>query len=55
MPSPDAPLTGRCACGAVRFEVTAPFETESPEVLTPQYMLLASHCTVWSGTCGIGV
>jgi hypothetical protein len=27
MPSPDAPLTGRCACGAVRFEVTAPFET----------------------------
>jgi hypothetical protein len=27
MPSADAPLTGRCACGAVRFEVTAPFET----------------------------
>jgi hypothetical protein len=27
MPSPDAPLTGGCACGAVRYEVTAPFET----------------------------
>jgi hypothetical protein len=27
MPSPDAPLTGGCACGAVRFEVTAPFAT----------------------------
>ena len=27
MPSPDAPLTGSCACGAVRFEVTAPFAT----------------------------
>ena len=27
MPSPDAPLTGQCACGAVRFEVTAPFQT----------------------------
>jgi hypothetical protein len=27
MPSPDAPLTGGCACGAVRFEVTAPFTT----------------------------
>ena len=24
-PSPDAPLTGSCACGAVRFEVTQPF------------------------------
>jgi hypothetical protein len=27
MPSPDAPLRGSCACGAVSFEVTAPFET----------------------------
>jgi hypothetical protein len=27
MPSPDAPLSGRCACGAVAFEVTAPFVT----------------------------
>ena len=27
MPSPDAPLTGSCACGAVAFEVTAPFVT----------------------------
>jgi hypothetical protein len=27
MPSPDAPLVGSCACGAVRFEVTAPFKT----------------------------
>ncbi len=27
MPSPDAPLTGGCPCGTVRFEVTAPFET----------------------------
>ena len=27
MPSPDSPLTGRCACGAVRFEVRAPFKT----------------------------
>jgi hypothetical protein len=27
MPSPDAPLTGACACGAVRFEITAPFST----------------------------
>jgi hypothetical protein len=27
MPSPDAPLTGSCACGTVRFEVTAPFAT----------------------------
>jgi hypothetical protein len=27
MPSPDAPLTGSCACGTVRFEVTAPFKT----------------------------
>jgi hypothetical protein len=27
VPSRDAPLTGSCACGAVSFEVTAPFET----------------------------
>jgi hypothetical protein len=27
MPSPDSPLTGSCACGTVRFEVTAPFKT----------------------------
>jgi len=27
MPSRDAPLTGSCACGAVSFEVTAPFQT----------------------------
>ncbi len=27
MPSPDAPLTGSCPCGTVRFEVTAPFKT----------------------------
>jgi hypothetical protein len=27
MPTPDAPLTGSCACGAVHFEVTAPFQT----------------------------
>ena len=27
MPSADAPLRGSCACGAVSFEVTLPFET----------------------------
>jgi hypothetical protein len=27
MPSHEAPLRGQCMCGAVRFEVTAPFET----------------------------
>jgi hypothetical protein len=27
MATPDAPLTGACACGAVRFELTAPFFT----------------------------
>jgi hypothetical protein len=27
MPSPDQPLRGRCLCGGVRFQVTAPFET----------------------------
>jgi hypothetical protein len=27
MPSPDDPLTGACACGTVRFEVTAPFSS----------------------------
>jgi hypothetical protein len=27
MPSPEAPLTGSCPCGTVRFEVTAPFKT----------------------------
>jgi hypothetical protein len=27
MPSPDQPLTGACACGAVSFQVTAPFDT----------------------------
>jgi hypothetical protein len=27
MPSPEAPLKGRCLCGAVRFAVTAPFQT----------------------------
>ena len=27
MPSPDEPLTGQCACGTVRFEVTKPFDT----------------------------
>ncbi|MFT3866670.1 MAG: GFA family protein [Solirubrobacterales bacterium] len=26
-PSPDRPLRGRCACGAVRFRVTRPFRT----------------------------
>jgi hypothetical protein len=26
-PSPEHPLTGACVCGAVRIEVTAPFET----------------------------
>jgi hypothetical protein len=25
-PSPQSPLTGRCACGGVRFSVSAPFE-----------------------------
>ncbi len=25
-PSPEHPLAGRCACGEVRFTVTAPFE-----------------------------
>jgi hypothetical protein len=27
MPSSDAPISGRCACGTVEFEVSAPFET----------------------------
>ena len=27
MPSSDEPLSGGCACGAVRFEVTAPFQS----------------------------
>ena len=27
MPSPDEPLTGQCACGAVKFRVTKPFDT----------------------------
>jgi hypothetical protein len=27
MPSPDSPLAGSCACGAVRFQVTADFFT----------------------------
>ena len=27
MPSPDDPLGGSCACGAVTFEITAPFIT----------------------------
>jgi hypothetical protein len=27
MASPEEPLTGACACGAVRFEITAPFST----------------------------
>ena len=27
MPSPEEPLTGACACGTVRFEVTKPFDT----------------------------
>jgi hypothetical protein len=27
VPSADAPLRGRCACGAVSFEVTEPFTT----------------------------
>jgi hypothetical protein len=27
MPSPEAPLTGSCACGAVRFQVVADFQT----------------------------
>ena len=27
MPSAEEPLTGRCACGTVRFEVTKPFDT----------------------------
>ena len=27
MPSADEPLTGQCACGTVRFEVTQPFDT----------------------------
>ena len=26
-PSAESPLTGRCACGAVRFTVAAPFES----------------------------
>ena len=25
--SPEQPLTGQCACGTVRFEVTKPFDT----------------------------
>ena len=27
MPSAEEPLTGQCACGTVRFEVTKPFDT----------------------------
>jgi hypothetical protein len=29
MPSPDAPLTGSCACGTVAFEISAPFESSN--------------------------
>lgn len=28
-PSPGAPLHGGCLCGAVRFEITAPFVSAS--------------------------
>jgi hypothetical protein len=34
MPSPDAPLTGGCLCGAVRFRVTEPLAAAS-----------SCHCT----------
>lgn len=27
MPSRERPLTGRCACGAVRFQITEPFQS----------------------------
>lgn len=27
MPSPETPLRGRCLCGAVNFQVSAPFQT----------------------------
>jgi hypothetical protein len=27
MPSPESPLQGSCACGTVRFQVTAPFRS----------------------------
>lgn len=42
MPSPDSPLHGRCLCGAVRFEVTAPFQTAG--------YCHCEHCQHRSGT-----
>jgi len=39
----DAPLTGGCLCGAIRYEVSAPVEK-----------LIACHCTDCQRTSGAG-
>ena len=45
MPTPDAPLTGSCLCGGVRFELTAPFRRANH--------CHCSRCRKHSGTFGL--
>lgn len=41
-PSPERPLTGSCLCGAVRFEITAPFASAG--------FCHCTHCQKRTGT-----